>query len=78
MNLISRNGSVWIRRGRTGLGELASDSQKEISLAQNPFPLQSAIALMKDAGAQRSARQVSDDRLVRVRFRIRGLRAARR
>ena len=69
VDLLRRNGPIWIWCCRAGLRKLAPDGQEEIPLAQYPVPLESPVALMKDAGAQGPALQVSDDRRARVRLR---------
>ena len=69
VDLLRRNGPIRIGSCRAGLRKLFPDGQEEIPLAQDPVPLESPVALMKDAGAQRSAGQVSDDRRARARLR---------
>ena len=69
VDLLRRNGPIWIGCCRAGLRKLAPDGQEEIPLAQDPVPLESPVTLMKDARAQGPALQVSDDRLARVRLR---------
>ena len=54
---------------RAGLRKLVPDGQEEIPLAEDLVPRESPVALMKDAGAQRPALQVSGDRRARLRLR---------
>ena len=65
MNLRGRDAAIGIGVGRAGLRQRSPGRQEELAFGKDAIPIEAAIALMEDAGAQRPLFEVRRERIAR-------------
>ncbi len=65
MNLLGRDAAIGIGVDRAGLRQRSPGRQEELAFGKDAIPIEAAIALMEDAGAQRPLFEVRCERIAR-------------